>query len=254
VPAIGATYAEIQQAPTAASLPVSPSFTQAQLHQLSPALDLSDLPLLTTGGTGLDVCNISATLTSPPYPPQGCYETDTRIANYNALPNSVFPIEGTRLPYDSFTGDQVHRFYHMWQQSDCNVSNATLANPSGCLNDLYPYVGVARNDGSSGNSLGFYNVQQGDAPILKKLADEYTLSDNYHQPVMGGTFVQHQMLGTGDGMPWQSYTSTAGQVIATPPAGVIVDPTPKDGTTIAFTADKSWTSCDATWAQAYQCL
>ena len=32
--------------------------------------------------------------------------------------------------------------------------------------------------------MGFYNVQRGDAPLLKRLADQYTISDNYHQPAM----------------------------------------------------------------------
>jgi hypothetical protein len=41
------------------------------------------------------------------------------------------------------------------------------------LNDLYPFVGLARDD-SGGNSLGFYNVQDGDAPAMKRLVDEYT--------------------------------------------------------------------------------
>ena len=33
--------------------------------------------------------------------------------------------------------------------------------------------------------MGFYNVQQGDAPYLKVLADTYAMSDNYHQAVSG---------------------------------------------------------------------
>ncbi len=248
VPAIGVTLAEITTAPTDASAPLSPSLTTAQLHEVSPTLRLEDLPLLTTGGTDLDVCSVSTTDYYPIYPPQGCYENDSRIKNYQALANTSFPIIGTHLPYDSYTGDQVHRFYHMWEQSDCDISNATKANPSGCLNDLYPYVGVARNDGSTSNSMGYYNVQNGDAPVLKRLADEYTLSDNYHQPVMGGTFVQHMIIGTGDAMWWQPYTNNAGVTISQPPASVIVDPTPNSPTSIAFTADKAWTSCDAQWA------
>ena len=38
----------------------------------------------------------------------------------------------------------------------------------------------------------------GDAPYLKYLADAYTMSDNYHQAVMGGTGANHIMLGAGD--------------------------------------------------------
>lgn len=48
--------------------------------------------------------------------------------------------------------------------------------------------------------MGFYNMQQGDAPYLKYLADHYAMSDNYHQAVMGGTGANHIMLGTGDAM------------------------------------------------------
>jgi hypothetical protein len=44
------------------------------------------------------------------------------------------------LPYDSYVGDTTHRFYQMWQQSDCSIRNATEDNPTGCLNDLYPFV------------------------------------------------------------------------------------------------------------------
>ena len=46
--------------------------------------------------------------------------------------------------------------------------------------------------------MGFYNIQQGDAPYTKYLADNYAMSDNYHQPVMGGTGANSVMLGFGD--------------------------------------------------------
>ena len=46
--------------------------------------------------------------------------------------------------------------------------------------------------------MGFYNVLQGDAPYLKYLADNYAMSDNFHQAVKGGTGANHVMLGTGD--------------------------------------------------------
>ncbi len=64
--------------------------------------------------------------------------------------------------------------------------------------------------------MGFYNVERGDAPVLKRLADEYTMSDNFHQSVMGGTFVQHMMIGTGDVMWWQPYVNGAGVTIRCP--------------------------------------
>ena len=51
--------------------------------------------------------------------------------------------------------------------------------------------------------MGFYNVQNGDAPYFKKLADDYSMSDNFHQSVDGGTGANHIMLGHGD-MIWFS--------------------------------------------------
>ena len=46
--------------------------------------------------------------------------------------------------------------------------------------------------------MGFYNVQQGDAPYMKWLADHYNMSDNMHQSVMGGTGANHIMFGFAD--------------------------------------------------------
>src|SRR5207245_10008691 len=65
---------------------------------------------------------------------------------------TLFPYTTLFRSYYSYTGDMVHRFYHMWQQSDCDVRNATRADPAGCLRDLYPYVGIARGDDSDRKS------------------------------------------------------------------------------------------------------
>ena len=46
--------------------------------------------------------------------------------------------------------------------------------------------------------MGFYNVQKGDAPYFKQLADTYAMSDNFHQSVNGGTGANHIMFGHGD--------------------------------------------------------
>jgi phospholipase C len=61
---------------------------------------------------------------------------------------------------------------------------------------LYDSVPTTTGEGSS--ALGFYNVQQGDVPYFKSLADTYAMSDNFHQSVNGGTGVNHIMLGHGD--------------------------------------------------------
>src|SRR5215471_3935256 len=210
------------------------TFSTGQLHTLSPELEFGDLFLLTTGATGLANCQPDPTL-----PPVPCAVPDTRVANFNTLPNTSFQITGGKLAYDTYTGDMVHRFFHMWQQSDCNVGDGTKQNPSGCKSDLYPFVGIARGDDSGSNSMGFYNVQRGDAPLFKRLADEYTMSDNYHQPVMGGTAVQHTMIGTADALPWEH----VGNFPAQPPAAQVANPNPKSATNDAFVTDRRWTDC-----------
>jgi len=230
-----ATLAQLLKDPANTVAPFdATTFSLKLLHKISPVLDPRDLALLTTGATGLKNCT-----TDPTEPPSPCAEPDTRVANFDTLPNTSFQITGTRLPYDTYTGDMVHRFYHMWQQSDCNVANATPSNPSGCRNDLYPYVGISRGDDSGSNSMGFYNVQKGDAPVFKRLADQYTMSDNYHQPVMGGTAVQHMLLMTGDAISWETFDGLPAQ----PPLAQVADPTPKSATNAGFTRDARWTKC-----------
>jgi phospholipase C len=210
------------------------TFSSAQLQTISPALETKDLSLLTTGATGLSNCTADPTL-----PPSACAQPDTRVANFNMLPNTSFQITGSNLPYDSYSGDMVHRFFHMWQQSDCNILDATPANPSGCKSDLLPFVGISRGDDSGTNSMGFYNVQNGDAPVFNRLADQYTMSDNYHQPVMGGTAVQHTMIGTADALPWEH----VGSFPAQPPAAQVANPNPKSPFNAAFIRDRRWTEC-----------
>jgi phospholipase C len=58
--------------------------------------------------------------------------------------------------------------------------------------------------GEGATALGFYNVQQGDAPYLKQLADNYGISDNFHQSVLGGTGANHIMLGHADAIYFQN--------------------------------------------------
>jgi phospholipase C len=229
------TLQQLQKDPVPSAPPFDAhTFSRDQLHSLSPVLEPGDLRLLTTGATGLANCTAD-----PTDPPSACAEPDTRITNFDRLPNTVFPVTGPHLPYDSYTGDMVHRFFHMWQQSDCDVANATPADPTGCKNDLYPFVGIARGDDSGSNSMGFLNVQRGDAPLLKQLADKFTMSDNYHQPVMGGTAVQHTMLGTADAIFWEQ----VGNFPTQPPDAQIADPTPRSATNVAFVRDGRWTKC-----------
>jgi len=221
--------------PATGEPPPFPSATPTSLlAAIEPSLELRDLNLLTTGASGAPQ---SAELP----------DFDSRIENFNNLPNGPFPLAGANLPYDSYTGDTTHRLFEMWQQSDCNISNATRENPSGCLNDLYPFVITSYtsepdpfsfpianqvDDNGGGNSMAFYNMHAGDVPVLKQLADEYSMSDNFHQSFMGGTAANHIVLGSGDFIFW---TDNQGNP-ATPPSH-IANPNPLPGSNNKYTVD-----------------
>ena len=217
-------------APSTASDSNPPPFAtlaavEAVEAQIKDGLPPSDYKLLTTGATGL---------------PSDA--EDTRVENASALPNGPFQLTGPHLPYDSYTSSPVHRFYQMWQQTDCAVSHATEWNPSGCLRDLFPWVEVTVGAGTNGKpqppnftdlttgegstSMGFFNMAQGDAPAFKSWADTYTISDNFHQSIEGGTGANHIAVGTGLAI----YDSDGHGHIATPPSNEIENPNPQPGT------------------------
>jgi phospholipase C len=214
--------------------PFPPGTPNVFLASIEPSLEDADLQLLTTGASGAP-----QTAELPDF--------DSRINNFNNLPNGPFPLAGANLPYDSYTGDTTHRLYEMWQQSDCSIKNASRRNPSGCLSDLYPFVitsytseidpnsfPVANqvDDNGGGNSMAFYNMQNGDVPVLKSLADEYAMSDNFHQSFMGGTAANHVMLGSGDAIFW----SDGRENPSTPPSH-IANPDPLPGSNNQYTVD-----------------
>jgi len=217
--------------------PFSFGLAPALLGAIEPSLEAADLPLLQTGSSGQ-----ANTVVLTPVP-----DSDTRVANFNNLLNGPFPLKGANLPYDSYTGDTTHRLFEMWQQSDCNIRNATRQNPSGCLSDLYPFVITnytnqidsvfdnppAIDDNGGGNSMAFYNMQAGDVPVLKRLADEFSMSDNFHQSFMGGTGANHVMLGSGDAIFW---TDSKGNP-SVPPAAVLANPNPVPGSDDVYTVD-----------------
>jgi len=186
---------------------------------------------LTTGGTGL----------TP-------HTVDTRIPNATSLPPGPFQLT-PGVAYDAYAASPVHRFYQMWQQLDCDPARATRRNNSGCRSDLFPWVEVTVGAGSNGTaqpanfndmntgegstSMGFYNVQQGDAPYLTYLADHYAMSDNYHQAGSGGTGINHILLGYSDDI----YFSDNNGNPTVPPADQIEDPNPQPGTNNFYTQD-----------------
>ena len=130
-----------------------------------------------------------------------------------------------------FTGDPLHRFYQMWQQTAAHHGRlfTWVANTAGDDNGTVPPAPIFQG----GLQTGFYNVARGDAPVLTDLAQHYAMSDNYHQAVQGGTGANHIALGTGFAA---SYQNAAGQAAA-PPPGEIENPNPKPGTNNNSTQD-----------------
>ena len=165
------------------------------------------------------------------------------------LANGPFPIT-KYVSYnglDSITGDPVHRFFQMWQQTggtnvkhDMFVWTATTTGQGGNTTGI-----SSSNTGQGGELMGFDNMAAGDAPYFKKLAQTYAMSDNYHQSVMGGTGMNFFSLATGD-MPVYNVNGA----LATPPANQIENPNPTAGTTNFFQQDGysggSWVNCSDT--------
>jgi phospholipase C len=161
----------------------------------------------------------------------GVYDPVT-LTPYGGTPDPRFagldvsgPFQITKyVPYgspNSATGDPAHRFFQMWQQS--GGTNRDLS--------LYAWVAVttgtggatdgitAANPGQGGELMGFFNMSQGDAPYFRSLAEQFTISDNYHQPIMGGTGANFFALATGDTAVYK----LNGQ-LAVPPANQIENP------------------------------
>src|SRR5215469_5007226 len=201
-----------------------------------------------TGGTGL----------TGPVPDSRVTGISSSAPYTTLLPGPFQLTNSTTFPYDSYAMSPVHRFFQMWQQADCDVSHATATNPSGCLNDLFAWTEVTVGSnvngkaqpanfstdfapgkvttGEGGGAMSFYNMAKGDAPYTKFLADHYAMSDNYHQPFMGGTGANSIMLFFGDAL-W--FSDENGHPLMPPhnqvtpfggPVDEIENPNPQPGT------------------------
>jgi phospholipase C len=235
-------------APMTGSAPTAPSDSDPAPFQTLALAKIAETNLsghyydfLTTGATGLPHKVV-----------------DTRVNNVNDLPSGVFRLT-PGVKYDDYAASPVHRFYQMWQQTDCSVLTATANNPSGCLSDLFSWVETSVSAGSNGGAqpspftnlttgegstaLGMYDISNGDAPYMKFLAENYTLSDNMHQSVMGGTGANHIMFGFADAI-W--YSNGAG-TMEVPPTNEIENPNPASGTNNWYDQDGysggSYTNC-----------
>jgi phospholipase C len=170
---------------------------------------------------------------------------DTRFPDN--LPNGPYQIS-KYVPYASYTGDPVHRFFQMWQDTD------------GGKHDKFVWVEETIGTGSNGKpvpaggfnpkegaiSMGFYNMnpftdaagkkQPGDAGVFKSLADTYAISDNYHQAIMGGTGANFLALVTGDTGFFTNPDTLDGSA-AVPYSNQIENPDPVAGTNNYYTQD-----------------
>jgi phospholipase C len=199
-----------------------------------PGLAPQDQFLMGTGGTGLSFSE----------------GPDTRIPNVNNLPPGPFQLTGPDLPFDAYAGDTVHQYFQMVQQVDCAIDaeHVSKDNPTGCLHDLQSAIDTTYSTPpggtphDTGQTMEVFNMQNGDAPLFKSLADKYSMSDNYHQPVLGGTGPDSQPLGFAD----QVFFSDGSGNPATPAAKNIYNPDPVPGTLNLYTRRAQWFNCSDT--------
>ncbi|MFP5228157.1 MAG: alkaline phosphatase family protein [Acidobacteriota bacterium] len=209
----------------------APFSTVAAAEAVDPDLASGYEKFLTTGGTG-----------------QTSGTVDMRLPNNDNLNEGVYQLS-PGISFDDYAASPVHRFFQMWQQADCSTAYSTVWDPAGCRKDLFPWVEVSVGAGSNGKqpptpftdmstgegsvSMGFFNMAAGDAAYLKQLADEYTISDNYHQAVMGGTGANHIYMGYADDLYYSDGKGTA----TTPPSNQIENPNPQPNTNNYYTQD-----------------
>ncbi|HKE96845.1 MAG TPA: alkaline phosphatase family protein [Povalibacter sp.] len=152
------------------------------------------------------------------------------------LPNGPYQIS-KYVPYAAYTGDPVHRFFQMWQDVDGGRHDkfVWVEETIGTGSDGAPPPAGGFNPREGAISMGFYNMNTGDAPTFKELADNYASSDNYHQAIMGGTGANFQALVSGDAA---FFTNTNLDGTAAVPFGnQIENPDPVDGTNNYYTQD-----------------
>jgi phospholipase C len=207
----------------------------ATFPQGDPDLPPQDQKTLATGGFAQAPSPITSTKASGP---------DIRIPGFNQLPSGPFQQTSTELPYDAYEGDTIHQLFQMWQMNDCSMHHATLENPTGCLHDLYPFVAVTNGTapgqvpGDGGQDMAFFNMTDGDAPIFKALADQYAISDNFHQAIMGGSVTGAFGIAYGDNPFFANPDGTPGT-----PTGSITNPNPQAGTVNTYQSNGTWVMC-----------
>jgi acid phosphatase len=168
--------------------------------------------------------------------PNGMANGPFQITHYVPYPkeNSTPTFGSATTALSGATGDPVHRFFQMWQQTGGDNSKP----------DLFAWVAIttgmgadtagitAADPGQGGELMGFVNMHRGDASYLRSLADGYAMSDNHHQFIMGGTGMNFFSIPTAD-LP----VYKIGGALAAPPPGQIENPNPAPGSENFFRQD-----------------
>ncbi|HET6330421.1 MAG TPA: acid phosphatase [Holophagaceae bacterium] len=104
------------------------------------------------------------------------YTSDATWSKVSSLPNSPYGLGAAPVsaPTSMVTPDLVHRFYQNQMQINGGANNM-----------------FAAYSNRGGLSMGYYD---GSALAMYKLAQQYTLCDNFFQGSFGGSFLNHQFL------------------------------------------------------------
>ena len=159
-----------------------------------------------------------------------------QITRYVPYPkeNQTPTLESATAALSAATGDPVHRFFQMWQQTGGDNSKP----------DLYTWVAVttgmgadtsgvtAADPGQGGELMGFINMGHGDASYIRSLADSYAISDNHHQFIMGGTGMNFFSIATAD-LPVYKVDGA----LTAPPPSQVENPNPAAGSENFFRQD-----------------
>ena len=255
-PGANFSLAQQNQAGTQTAFALNPARTTGYATLPQPLMTgMLDLAPLLAGSLSTPFAGGVADPSFPANLPNGPFQISTYTNGYASLSDAaVTALAGGNttaaaglsqlyglLGIYAMTGDPVHRFFQMWQQTGGDNSKF----------DLYTWVATTTgqggdtvsNEGSTiqitpasaaqgGELMGFMNMSAGDAPYLQSLAQQYTLSDNYHQAILGGTGMNFFAIATGD-LPW---FNTSGAITA-PPANQIENPNPMAGSANFYTAD-----------------
>jgi phospholipase C len=200
-------------------------FSQAAQQQATDTRTYSIQPSQTGPYSTLPQPNTTYASGEPQYVPDPRFPAN--------LPNGPFQI--TRYAsYDNlFVGDPVHRFFQMWQQMDEGKMDLFVWSAQtaglGPQSDPTPIPG---NTSQGALSMGYYNMSAGDAPHFMSMADNYAISDNYHQAIIGGSdpaifWILHDDV---------QYANSGCQPTL-PPSNEIEIPDAKSGTNNFYTQD-----------------